>query len=91
MLYQHHSVLEVAIIGLPDTVMGEVACAAIKLKPGKEETEESIREFIEDRIANYKVPDRFIFLDELPMTPSGKIKKIALQEELRAKLHSTLR
>ncbi|MFD4818549.1 class I adenylate-forming enzyme family protein [Peribacillus butanolivorans] len=91
LLYQHHSVLEVAIIGLPDTVMGEVACAAIKLKPGKEETEESIREFIEDRIANYKVPDRFIFLDELPMTPSGKIKKLALQEELKAKLHSTLR
>ncbi|MFF5395848.1 hypothetical protein ACFY5J_00435 [Peribacillus butanolivorans] len=51
----------------------------------------AIREFIEDRIANYKVPDRFIFLDELPMTPSGKIKKLALQEELRAKLHSTLR
>jgi acyl-CoA synthetase (AMP-forming)/AMP-acid ligase II len=91
LFYKHPSVLEVAIVGLPDTVLGEVACAAIKLKPNKVETEKALRQFIEERVADFKVPDRFVFLDELPMTPSGKIKKIALQEILRAKLQSSLR
>lgn len=91
LFYKHPSVLEVAIVGLPDTVLGEVACAAIKLKPNKVETEMAMRQFIEEQVADFKVPDRFVFLDELPMTPSGKIKKIALQEILRAKLQSSLR
>ncbi|WP_286184800.1 AMP-binding enzyme [Bacillus sp. SD075] len=64
--------------------MGEVSCAAIKLKPAKEETEESIRRFMEDLIANYKIPDFFVFLEDLPMTPIGKIKKMALQKALIA-------
>ncbi|ARK29943.1 long-chain-fatty-acid--CoA ligase [Halalkalibacter krulwichiae] len=89
--YAHPSVLEVAVIGLPDTVLGEVTCAAIKLKPNQQEDETSMKEYIKGKIANYKIPDHFIFLEELPMTGSGKIKKMALESEVREKLKASLR
>lgn len=89
--YKHPSVLEIAIIGLPDTVLGEVSCAAIKLKPGHFEDEEAMKDFIKDNVADYKIPDRFVFLDELPMTDSGKIKKAALEGVLREQMEATLR
>jgi acyl-CoA synthetase (AMP-forming)/AMP-acid ligase II len=89
--YKHPGVLEVAIIGLPDTVLSELACAAIKLKPGYSEDEQSMKAFINNRIADYKVPDRIVFVEEMPMTASGKIKKLALEEMLREQLKATLR
>ncbi|MDG5788847.1 long-chain-fatty-acid--CoA ligase [Evansella sp. AB-P1] len=89
--YKHPSVLEVAIVGLPDTVLGEVTCAAIKLKPNEVEDEDTLRDFIKNKVADYKVPDRFVFLEELPMTASGKIKKVALEEELKKSLSESLR
>ena len=89
--YKHPSVLEIAIVGFPDPVLGEISCAAIKLKPGHFEKEESMKAFIKDKVADYKVPDRVVFLDEMPMTDSGKIKKIALEEALREQMEVTLR
>lgn len=89
--YKHPSILEIAIVGLPDTVLGEISCAAIKLKPGHMEDEESIKDFIKDKVADYKVPDRIVFLDSLPMTASGKIQKVALEEVLREKMDVKLR
>src|SRR5690606_15587558 len=73
--YKHPSILEVVIVGLPDAVLGEISCAAIKLKPGHSAEEEAMREYIKDKVADYKVPDRIVFLDELPKTSSGKIQK----------------
>ncbi|WP_234978393.1 class I adenylate-forming enzyme family protein [Bacillus tuaregi] len=89
--YKHPSVLEVVIIGLPDTVLGEVSCAAIKLKTGHDEDEGAMKDYIRDKVADYKVPDKIIFLDEFPMTDSGKIKRVALEKELRQQLQATLR
>jgi len=89
--YKHPSVLEIAIVGLPDTVLGEISCAAIKLKPGMTEDEESMKEFIRGKVANYKIPDHIVFMDEMPMTASGKITKVALEKELRAKFENILR
>ncbi|WP_338448763.1 class I adenylate-forming enzyme family protein [Niallia oryzisoli] len=89
--YKHPSVLEIAIVGLPDTVLGEVSCAAIKLKPGMTEDEEEMKDFIRGKVANYKIPDHIVFLDEMPMTASGKITKVALEKELRAKFEGILR
>ncbi|AGT31801.1 hypothetical protein M493_07580 [Geobacillus genomosp. 3] len=89
--YKHPSVMEVAIIGLPDTVLGEISCAVIKLRPHCMEDEESMKAYITGKVADYKVPDRIMFVEELPVTPSGKIKKVALREMMEERLKSTLR
>ncbi|MED3662408.1 AMP-binding protein [Ureibacillus sp. FSL K6-8385] len=89
--YKHPSILEVAIIGLPDTVLGEISCAVIKLKPGHEEDEQSLKEYIKDKVADFKVPDRIIFVDKLPITASGKIIKHELKNIITEKLKATLR
>jgi fatty-acyl-CoA synthase len=89
--YTHPDVLEVAIIGLPDTVLGEVSCACIKLKLHAQVDVQSLNDFIKTQIADYKVPDKILIVDELPMTASGKIKKVALQEQLKVELRAELR
>lgn len=89
--YKHPSVMEVAIVGLPDTVLGEISCACIKLKPNVKTSEAELYAYIKERVADYKVPDKLLFVDELPMTASGKIKKIALQEQLKESLKTELR
>ncbi len=90
-LYKHESVLEVAIVGLPDTVLGEITCAAIRLKPGKTEDQHSMKAYLADKVADFKIPDHFIFVEKLPVTASGKIKKIALEQELKETLKPLLR
>lgn len=90
-LYKHPSVMDTAIVGLPDTVLGEISCAAVKLKPGKKEDEQSIKEYLAQRVADYKVPDHVVFIEEFPMTASGKIKKTLLQQLLKEKLRGVLR
>lgn len=89
--YTHPAVLETAIVGLPDTVLGEIACAAIRLKQGFQVDASELKEFINDKVADYKVPDKIVIMDELPMTASGKIKKIDLQAQLKQKLGDELR
>lgn len=81
-IYTHPAVAEVAIIGLPDTVLGEVSCAAITLKLDVSATAEELRKFITERVADYKVPDHVIVIDELPKTASGKIMKFVLKESI---------
>lgn len=78
--YTHPSVMEVSIIGLPDTVLGEITCAAILLRPGKTATAEELKSFIKTQVADYKVPDHIVIVDELPKTPTGKIKKFELKD-----------
>ena len=82
--YTHPSVVDVAIIGLPDSVLGEVACAAIKLKIGYSTTVDEMKSFISNRVADYKVPNHVIFVDHLPTTTSGKILKAALKDQMLA-------
>ncbi|HHW38613.1 MAG TPA: long-chain-fatty-acid--CoA ligase [Bacillales bacterium] len=90
-IYKHESVLEVAIVGLPDTVLGEITCAAIRLKSGKTEDKDSLKAYLADKVADFKIPDHFIFVEKLPVTASGKIKKIALEQELKETLKPLLR
>ena len=90
--YTHPNVLEVAIIGLPDSVLGEISCACIKRKDkAVNNSEKDMMDFIKIKVADYKVPDKFLFVDELPMTASGKIKKVDLQRKLTEELKSQLR
>lgn len=89
--YTHPAVLEVAIVGLPDNVLGEISSAAIRLKPGFQIDAAGLKEFIKNKVADYKVPDKIVIMDELPMTASGKIKKIDLQAQLKETLGAELR
>jgi len=79
-LYTHPKVSDVQVYGVPDVRYGEQVMAAVKLKDGVECGEEEIREFCRGRIANYKVPCYVKFVDEYPMTASGKIQKFKLRE-----------
>ncbi|MEH7225430.1 AMP-binding protein [Bacillus sp. JJ1566] len=90
-LYTHPDVMEVAIVGLPDTVLGEISCACVRIKPNTSPSVEDLLEFVRPKVADYKVPDKLLIMDEFPMTASGKIRKISLQEQLKEKLGAELR
>jgi fatty-acyl-CoA synthase len=79
-LYAHPKISDVQVYGVPDRKYGEQVMAAVKLKEGVSMTEEEVREFCRGRIANYKVPRYVRFVDEYPMTASGKIQKFKLRE-----------
>ena len=74
-LYEHPSVREAAVVGVPDDMLGEEVGAGIALVPGAEADAAAIREFVKDRVAGYKYPRRIWFVDELPKGPTGKILK----------------
>ncbi|MBO4219845.1 MAG: long-chain fatty acid--CoA ligase, partial [Clostridia bacterium] len=70
---------DVAVIGLPDKRLGEIAAAIIEVKPGKTLTEEEINEFCQE-MPRYKRPRKIIFAD-VPRNPTGKIEKPLLREK----------
>ena len=79
-LYTCPKVADVQIYGVPDRKYGEQVMAAIKVKDGMECTAEEIKVFCKGRIANCKIPYYVKFVDEYPMTASGKIQKFKLRE-----------
>ncbi len=85
-LYTFPKVKQAAVIGVPDDRMGEVGFAFIVLKEGRTSSEEEVRAFCKERIANYKVPRYVKFVDEIPMAGVGKIQKYKLEEEARSYL-----
>jgi acyl-CoA synthetase (AMP-forming)/AMP-acid ligase II len=80
-LYTFPSVLEAAVIGVPDSKWGEAVKAVVVLKPGETATEEEIIQHCKQHIARYKAPKSIDFLSELPKTGSGKIFKKGLKEK----------
>ena len=78
-LYEHHAVLEVAVVGRPDDRWGEVPVAVAVLKPGATATAEELIEHCRNQLAKFKVPKAVTFIDVLPRNPSGKV----LKRELR--------
>jgi len=79
-LYTHPKVADIQVYGVPDRKYGEQVMAAIKIKEKVSCSEEEIRDFCRGRIANYKIPFYVKFVDEYPMTASGKIQKFKLRE-----------
>jgi long-chain acyl-CoA synthetase len=79
-LFAHPSVLEAAVIGLPDDTWGEAVTAVVVVRPGCELTEDELLEHCRGALAGYKKPRSVKFVSELPRNPSGKI----LKRELRA-------
>ena len=83
LISKHPKVAMVAGIGVPDPVLGEIGRYYIMPKPGEELTEEEIKAYCRERLADYKIPKKIVFRDELPLTPVGKIMKSKLKEEIR--------
>jgi len=86
-LFRHPKVQAVQVFGVPDPKYGEEVCAWIVLKPGQSATEDEIRAFCRDQIAHYKIPRYIRFVDEMPMTITGKVQKFVMRERMTAELH----
>lgn len=81
-LYAHPGVAEAAVVGLPDEVWGEQVAAVIRVAPDAAPSADELRAFLRGRIAGHKVPRRWEFVDAMPLTSSGKIKKFELAKRL---------
>jgi acyl-CoA synthetase (AMP-forming)/AMP-acid ligase II len=79
-LYAHPKVLEAAVVGVPDKIFGEQVKAVLVLKPGETATEDEIREFCMNEVADYKVPKYLEFREMLPRNPGGKVVKSLLRK-----------
>jgi len=85
-LVTHPKIADVAIIGIPDKKWGETGKAfVVPKKKGETVTIEEIHEFLQGKVARYKFPSVVEVIDELPMTSTGKIRKVVLKEREKAK------
>ncbi len=79
-LHNHHKIYDVAVIGVADERLGEIAMAIIDLKPGEQVSEVEIVDFCKQHLASHKVPRKIVF-DKVPRNPTGKIEKPRLREK----------
>lgn len=85
-----HPAIEVAqVFGVLDDVRGEAVCAWIKLKPGRTLTTGEVRAFCQGRIANYKIPRHIRFVDDFPMTATGKVQKHVMRGRMMVETRSS--
>ena len=80
LISSHEEVLESAVIGAPDTDLGEVAVAFAVLRDGSAITEEQLLEWMRTRTSGFKIPVSIKFIETMPKTPTGKIRKLDLRE-----------
>jgi fatty-acyl-CoA synthase len=85
-LYSHPAVEAVQVFGVPDPKYGEVLCAWIKKRAGTTVDEEGIQSFCKERIAHYKVPRYVMFVEDFPMTVTGKAQKYLMRKQVMEKL-----
>ncbi|WP_367599367.1 AMP-binding protein [Pseudomonas fulva] len=78
--YTHPAVADVQVIGIPCSRFGEEIVAWVKLHPGQQTTAQALQAWCKSRIAHYKVPRHFRFVDEFPMTVTGKVQKFRMRE-----------
>lgn len=79
-LLRHPSVLEAAVVGVPDERWGETPQAFVVLRNGMTATAEDLRDFTRSKLAHFKTPRDFVFVTELPKTATGKIQKYVLRQ-----------
>jgi len=85
-LYTNPKVDQVEVVGVPDPKFGEEIAACIKLGEGKRATAEEIREFCRGQLSYFKIPRYVFFVEEFPMTVTGKVQKYVLREQLAEQL-----
>ena len=85
-LYTHPAISEVQVFGIPDEKMGEEVCAWVQLAEGESLTEDEIKDFCRDQITHFKIPRHIRFVDDYPMTVTGKIQKFIMREKMQEML-----
>lgn len=80
-IYRYPGVVEAAVIGVPDQLRGQAACAYVVMKDGQPLDKKAIKNFLRDKLAAYKIPREFIQMDSLPKSQAGKILKRLLREK----------
>ncbi len=85
-LYGHPAVSDVQVIGVPDPRYGEELCAWVRVKEGQSVTGEQLRDWCRGRIATFKIPRYWRFVDAFPMTVTGKVQKFRMRETSIAEL-----
>ncbi|NAW51563.1 AMP-binding protein [Elizabethkingia argentiflava] len=79
-LYTHEDVQDVQVIGVPDEKMGEAVMAWVKLKKESRADSQKLQAFCKGKIAQYKIPQYWKFVEAFPMTVSGKVRKVEMRE-----------
>jgi fatty-acyl-CoA synthase len=85
-LYTHPSIADVQVIGVPDENYGEEVMAWVKLKSGVSNSADELEAFCRNKIARYKVPRYWKFVESFPLTATGKVRKVAMREAAVAEL-----
>ena len=78
LLYQHPKIIQAAIVGAPDPRLGEKNCLCAIIKPGASLSLEEVVSFLKGRVADYKLPEALVVMNDFPMTPTGKIRRLEL-------------
>jgi fatty-acyl-CoA synthase len=85
-LYGHPDIVDVQVIGVPDLRYGEEIMAWVRARPGASLDAEGVRRFCEGRIAHFKVPRHVKFVEDFPLTVTGKVQKFRMRELAIAEL-----
>jgi acyl-CoA synthetase (AMP-forming)/AMP-acid ligase II len=85
-LMSHPAVNLAAVVGYPDARLSEVGVAFVRVRAGRTVSEDDLLAHCRGRIASFKIPRRVLFVDDFPMTSSGKIQKVRLREEALRRL-----
>ena len=81
-ILDHESVAQACSFAIPHDKLGEDVAAAIVLRDGKQLDEKELRQFVSERLADFKVPRKVVFVDEIPKGATGKIQRIGLAKQL---------
>ncbi len=85
-LFTHPKIAQVGVFGIPDERYGEAVMAWVQLHAGAQATEQEIRDYCKGKIAHFKIPQHVWFVDEFPMTVTGKLQKFRMRERALEKL-----
>ncbi len=89
LLHSHPAIRKAAVVGMPDYRLGERVCAFVEVVPGESVTLDDVRVYLESQqVMKHKIPERLEIVAELPQTPTGKIQKGPLVEDITKKLES---
>ena len=87
-LYTHPKVLHAAMVGVPDPRLGERNCLCLIPKDGADATLEEFVDFLSGEVATYKLPERLEIFDELPFTPTGKLQRFVLADQVLKRIEA---
>ena len=88
-LFRHPKIAAVQVFGVPDPKFGEELCAWIQVRDGATLSEPDVRAYCEGQIAHYKIPRHIRFVEDYPMTVTGKVQKFAMRQKMMDELSVT--